>query len=191
MNFVQKYIAILIIIILLFHKNLDSVRIEYDIIDKIMANSPFLKYIHPNIITISGLIMNFYIYHLLNTPNNNIYLLGFCIIYRCLADGIDGAIARKYKKSSKLGHQLDTLSDVIMGFITFYFIQKHLFNWSFNICLIIYIIFISIYNYLFDFINTHDNLKKSKKNIISYIVSFLTNNTFIVYLLLYIQYFIK
>ena len=191
MNLVQKYIVVLVIIILLFHKKLDTIIIDDVITNKIIENVTFFKHIHPNIITISGLILNFYIYHLLNISNTNIYLLGFCIIYRWLADCLDGAIARKYKKNSKLGHQLDTLSDVIMGFITFYFIQKHLFNWSFNICLIIYIIFISIYNYLFDIVNTHNNLKKSKKNIISYIISFLTNNTYIVYLLLYIQYYIK
>ncbi len=191
MNLVQKYIAALIIIILLFHKKLVSIKIDDVITDKIIENVSFLKHIHPNIITITGLIMNFYIYHLLDTPDSDIYLLGFCIIYRWMADCLDGAVARKYNKGSKLGHQMDTLSDIIMGFITFYFIQKHLFNWSFNICLIIYIIFVSIYNYLFDFINTHNNLKKSKKNIISYIISFLTNNTYIVYLLLYIQYYIK
>jgi len=159
MNLVQKYIGVLIIIILLFHKKLDSIKVDDDITNKIIENVSFFKYIHPNIITISGLVLNFYIYHLLDTSNSDIYLLGFCIIYRWLADCLDGAVARKYKKNSKLGHKLDTLSDVIMGFITFYFIQKHIFNWSFNTCLIIYIIFVSIYNYLFDFINTHDNLK--------------------------------
>ena len=189
MNIVQKYIYIFFIIILLFHKKINSVRID-DHIDIFIKNVSFLKHIHPTIITI-WVIIKFYIYNLLNTPNSNIYLLGFCIIYRWFADCLDGAIARKYKKGSKLGHQLDTLSDVIMGFITFYFIQKHLFNWSLNICLIIYIIFVVIYNYLFDFINTHDNLKNSKKNnIIDYSVSFLTNNTIIIYVLLIIQYIV-
>jgi len=189
MNLVQKYIAALIIIILLFHKKLVSIKIDDVITDKIIENVSFLKHIHPNIITITGLIMNFYIYHLLDTPDSDIYLLGFCIIYRWMADCLDGAVARKYNKGSKLGHQMDTLSDIIMGFITFYFIQKHFFNWSFNICLIIYIIFVIIYNYLFDFINTHDNLKNPKKNnIIDYFVSILTNNDIIIYILLIIQY---
>ena len=191
MNLVQKNIAALSIIILLFHKKLVSIKIDDVITDKIIENVSFLKHIHPNIITITGLILNFYIYHLLDTPDSNIYLLGFCIIYRWMADCLDGAVARKYNKGSKLGHQMDTLSDIIMGFITFYFIQKHFFNWPFNICLIIYIIFVIIYNYLFDFINTHDNLKNSKKNnIIDYSVSFLTNNTIIIYVLLIIQYIV-
>ena len=80
MNLVQKYFFILIIIILLFHKNLESLRIDDFVTNKIMKNDTFFKNIHPNIITISGLIMNFYIYYLLDTPNTNIYLLGFCII---------------------------------------------------------------------------------------------------------------
>tara|TARA_Y100000589_G_C27132091_1_gene621012 strand:+ start:452 stop:1024 length:573 start_codon:yes stop_codon:yes gene_type:complete len=189
MNLVQKYIATLSLIILLFNKKLESIKIDDIITNKIVENISFLKHIHPNIITISGLVLNFYIYHLLNTPNTNIYLLGFCIIYRWLVDCLDGAVARKYKKGSKLGHQLDTLSDIIMGFITFYFIQKHIFNLTFNNCLIIYVIFVVIYNYLFDFMNTHDNLKNSKKNnIIDYSVSFLTNNTILTYILLIIQY---
>ena len=117
MNLVQKYITVLFIIILLFHRKLESVRVDDIITTKIIEKVSILKHIHPNIITISGLILNFYIYHLLDTPNSNIYLLGSCIIYRWLADCLDGAVARKYKKSSKLGLYLDTLSDVIMGFI--------------------------------------------------------------------------
>ena len=126
----------------------------------------------------------------LNTPNTNIYLLGFCILYRWLADCLDGAVARKYNKSSKLGHQLDTLSDLIMGFITFYFIQKHIFNLSFNYTLIFYIIFLIIFINKYNFLNTHNIAKNTKKNnIIDYFVSILINNTFLGYILLIIQYF--
>lgn len=189
MNIVQTYITVLFIIILLFHKKLESLRIDDFVTNKIMKNETFFKNIHPNIITISGLLMNFYIYYLLNTPNNNIYLLTFCIIYRWLADCLDGAIARKYNKGSKLGHQLDTLSDIIIGFIGIYFIQKHIFNWSFNICLTLYILFLIIFNYYFDFVNTHENLKNAKKkNVIDYFVNFIVNNDIFIYILLIIQY---
>ena len=42
------------------------------------------------------------------------------IFLRYLADIIDGKVARKYKKTSKLGGYLDTISDVMFsGAITY------------------------------------------------------------------------
>ena len=186
MNIVNRYLSILFIFLIFFYKKTKFIKIDDYLTNKILENIYIFKNIHPNIITISGLIINYYIYYLLDTLKSNKYLLGFCIIYRWLIDCLDGAIARKYNKSSKLGHHLDTLSDIIISFIAFYSIQKHIFNWSFNTCLIIYVItvFIFIYNNIFDIINTHDNLKNiKKKNMINYSVSFLINNSIILYIL--------
>ncbi|MGB2110966.1 MAG: CDP-alcohol phosphatidyltransferase family protein [Patescibacteria group bacterium] len=38
---------------------------------------------------------------------------------------LDGAVARKYNKTSKLGNILDTLSDFMIGFILYNYIQKY------------------------------------------------------------------
>ena len=147
-----KYIIIYSIIILVFSNKINKINSDNYIADKIIDNVYFLKYIHPNIITISGLIINFYIYYLLYTPHSNIYLLTFFMIYRWLADCLDGAVARKYNKGSKLGHHLDTISDIILGFICINYIQSFIFNLSFNYSLLIYLIFLFILNKTFNFI---------------------------------------
>ena len=40
-------------------------------------NVTLFKYIHPNVITLSGILANIYIYKLLNSNNVNIYVLIF------------------------------------------------------------------------------------------------------------------
>lgn len=54
------------------------------------------------------------------------FKLSFFFIYiRALLDGVDGYIARKYKKYSKLGEIYDHVSDSIyLGFITLYCLSK-------------------------------------------------------------------
>jgi hypothetical protein len=179
-----KYIIIYSIIILVFSNKINKINSDNYISDKIIDNVYFLKYIHPNIITISGLIINFYIYYLLYTPHSNIYLLTFFMIYRWLADCLDGAVARKYNKGSKLGHHLDTISDIILGFICINYIQSFIFNLSFNYSLLIYLIFLFILNKTFNFIETHDNLKKIKNNkaILNNFIVFNINNPIFMFL---------
>ena len=178
----------LLLNIILFLTN-KKIKIDDDITDYIINNFSLFKYIAPNIITISGLIINFIIFNLLQTNNSNYYLVIFLILYRWLADCLDGAVARKYNKGSKIGHYLDTVSDIIMAFITVYFIQKYFINLPFNFVLILYIFFILIYNKTFNFINNHNNLKNTQKNnFINNIVVFGTNNTIITYIFLILIY---
>ena len=178
----------LLLNIILFLTN-KKIKIDDDITHYIINNFGVFKYIAPNIITISGLIINFIIFNLLQTNNSNYYLVIFLILYRWLADCLDGAVARKYNKGSKIGHYLDTISDIIMAFITVYFIQKYFINLPFNFVLILYIFFIFIYNKTFNFITNHNNLKNTQKNNFIYnIVVFGTNNTIITYILLILTY---
>ena len=106
------------------------------------------------------------------------------MIYRWLADCLDGAVARKYNKGSKLGHHLDTISDIILGFICINYIQSFIFNLSFNYSLLIYLIFLFILNKTFNFIETHDNLKKIKNNkaILNNFIVFNINNPIFMFL---------
>ena len=57
---------------------------------------------------------------------NNKFKLSFLFLYlRAVLDGVDGYIARKYKKYSKLGEIYDHVSDAIYsGFITLYCLEK-------------------------------------------------------------------
>ena len=185
LQIIYLYIIFIFILLVTYYK----LKLDDNFTDYILNNITLFKYIHPNLITISGLIINFIIFNLLQNNNPNYYLVTFLILYRWLADCLDGAIARKYNKGSKIGHYLDTFSDIIMGFITIYFIQKYFINLSFNTVLILYIIFIVIYNKLFNFIDNHNMLKNTdKKNILNNIVSFGTNNTIFTYILLILIY---
>lgn len=173
----------------IFSLELDIVISEY-LVDKLEI---IFKHIHPNIITIFGIVLNYYIYIFLNSEEKNIitseqfYLCMFC---RWISDCLDGAIARKFNKGSKLGHYLDTISDVILGFIFIYFIQKNIFNYSFNFTLISYIVFIFIFNYFTSFISTHDNIKNKQEsdNILYKIISLFVNNTYLYFILIIVLY---
>lgn len=192
-NFIISSIILYSIIILLYNNKINKINSDKYISDKIIEKVSILKYIHPNIITISGLIINFYIYYLLHTPNSNIYLLSFCIIYRWLADCLDGSIARKYNKGSKLGHYLDTISDIILGFIYINYIQSFIFNLSFNYSLLIYLIFVYILNKIYNFIESHDKLKKinNNKDILNNFVVFNINNPIIMFVFIILAYYYK
>ena len=188
LQIIYLYIIFIFILLIISYK----LKIDDNFTEYIINNLTLFKYIHPNLITISGLIINFIIFNLLNTNNPNYYLVIFLILYRWFADCLDGAIARKYNKGSKLGHYLDTFSDIIMGFITLYFIQKYFINLPFKTVLVLYIILIYIYNKLFNFIDTHEILKNTeKKNILNNIVSFGTNNTIFTYILLILVYLLN
>ena len=126
LNNIFIYILIVVITIFILYKKKYNFNLDDYFASIFINNIYLLKYIHPNIITISGLLLNFYIYKLLNTNKINIYILFLSLFYRWLADILDGAIARKYNKQSKLGHYLDTLSDSILIIIGFSLLIKNL-----------------------------------------------------------------
>jgi len=148
------------------------------------------KYIHPNIITIIGIILNYFIYNFLfnNLYNNKIFYI--LIFFRWLVDCLDGAIARKYNKTSKIGHYLDTYSDIIIQFIFFYYFINKIFNLPLKIILIIFLILLYIINKYTSFLTTHELVKNKQKskNILFKISGFLVNNSYIIYLFAIILY---
>ena len=86
---------------------------------KLILDKIFLfKYVNPNIITIIGLITDFFILYFL--INKLLFLLALSLFIRYSADCLDGAVARKYKKVSDLGGMLDTLADNTLIFVVFY-----------------------------------------------------------------------
>jgi len=173
---------------MLFCKNLELLKLDDYIADIFIRNVGFLKYIHPNLITISGIIMNIYIYYLLNN-NSDKYILGICLFYRWLVDILDGAVARKYNKTSKLGNILDTFSDFMIGFILYNYIQKYIFNFSLEVFTFIYIVIISLMIHKYNLLDNHYVIKNKKKNIIDYFNGFMVDNSILHYLIFYIIYF--
>ena len=188
-NNINLCILIILIPIIILYKTNNKLNLDDPIGITLAKEISLLKYIHPNIITISGLLINFYIYKLLNNNNLNIYLLIISLFYRWLADVMDGAVAREYNKLSKLGHNLDTLSDTLLIIIILNYILENILGLSFfissSIISILLIYLISSYNML----DTHDDLKKNKKNnFTGSIVAFFTNNSYLCFMSVLVLY---
>lgn len=117
------------------------------------------------------------IYHLLVKKKNKKLLIGI-ILYRYLTDILDGCVARKYKKTSKLGGYLDTINDFMLFIIISYLhLEKKYFILTF--------IFASLYIIKFDLFYDHSNIK-----IESTISGFLVNNSILIYSILIILIYI-
>jgi CDP-diacylglycerol---serine O-phosphatidyltransferase len=76
-----------------------------------MASARFLRYLAPNVITLSSMI--FGLVSLWSTHNRQYPLAGWLIIYAVLTDRLDGLVARAVKGTSELGMQLDSFADFL------------------------------------------------------------------------------
>ena len=76
-----------------------------------MASARFLRYLAPNVITLSSMI--FGLVSLWSTHNGNAPLAAWLIIYAVLSDRLDGLVARAVKGTSELGMQLDSFADFL------------------------------------------------------------------------------
>lgn len=140
------------------------------------------KNIHPNLISIFGIICNFYIIKFLHVKNK--YAANIFLVARYFADIMDGAVARRFNKTSKIGGYLDTFDDILLmsfysGYIIWY-LTKNI-NKAILICLLsisIGIYYLKTRNSLFD----HSNLKKGAENILDKIVEFFVNNSIFTFL---------
>jgi phosphatidylglycerophosphate synthase len=168
------------------------IEIKHDdyISKKIVDNIGIFRYIHPNQITIFGILMNIVsIYYLFFLPDLNNYGISFSMIlfFRWLADCLDGNVARKYNKTSKLGNILDTCSDMMMMIIYYFYlftrIQNNIFA-SFLTVVYSFIGYFMIYeNRIFE---SHSLIKKEGGKIKNFVV-FLINNTYILFVLYFMS----
>jgi CDP-diacylglycerol---serine O-phosphatidyltransferase len=76
-----------------------------------MASARFLRYLAPNLITLSSMI--FGLVSLWSAHNGNFSLAAWLIIYAVLTDRLDGLVARAVKGTSELGMQLDSFADFL------------------------------------------------------------------------------
>jgi CDP-diacylglycerol--serine O-phosphatidyltransferase len=74
-----------------------------------MASTRFLRYLAPNLITLSSMI--FGLVSLWSSHNGNFSLAAWMIVYAVLTDRLDGLVARSVKGTSELGMQLDSFAD--------------------------------------------------------------------------------
>ena len=157
-----------------------KIKLDDQLTAFILDHCSFFKFISPNLITISGLLMNFLI--LFYILAGNFYTSSTLLIFRYLADCLDGGVARKYNKKSKIGGMLDTWSDTILIYISIYclfYIYKLPFGSevaAFASCSNMYVM--SLTNSLID----HAGMK-SGNDIISIVYAFFVNNSFILFIL--------
>jgi len=76
-----------------------------------MASARFLRYLAPNLITLSSMI--FGLVSLTAAAHGNPSLAAWMIIYAVLTDRLDGLVARAVKGTSELGMQLDSFADFL------------------------------------------------------------------------------
>lgn len=76
-----------------------------------MASARFLRYLAPNVITLSSMI--FGLVSLWSSHNGWHDLAAWMIIYAVLTDRLDGLVARAVKGTSELGMQLDSFADFL------------------------------------------------------------------------------
>jgi CDP-diacylglycerol---serine O-phosphatidyltransferase len=76
-----------------------------------MASARFLRYLAPNLITLSSMI--FGLVSLRSAATNDPALAAWMIIYAVLTDRLDGLVARAVKGTSELGMQLDSFADFL------------------------------------------------------------------------------
>jgi CDP-diacylglycerol---serine O-phosphatidyltransferase len=76
-----------------------------------VASARFLRYLAPNLITLSSMI--FGLVSLWAAHRGNAPLAAWMIIYAVLTDRLDGLVARAVKGTSELGMQLDSFADFL------------------------------------------------------------------------------
>lgn len=86
------------------------------IYDNLQCVIPFFckNNIHPNVITIFGIFLNYIVYIILKEKPINTLIISFILILRYIVDCLDGEVARHCNKKSKLGGFLDLHSDLIL-----------------------------------------------------------------------------
>lgn len=147
------------------------------------------KHISPNLITFLGLlatsVLGFYLFFA-KKSKFNIYIIGFTLFFRILADIMDGFVARKFNKTSAIGNQLDTISDFFFSVIVFFYIFVNILGINETLSLFIVIFNLAFIVFYFKLYNNHNELKsKDNKNIFCSIVKFISNNSFLFSIILF------
>lgn len=122
--------------------------------------TPYFKNIHPNTITISGIFLNgFALYSYFIMKNK--HLTAILLLCRILTDNLDGMVARKFNKVSKIGGLLDSIADSILMASLWYGFLKY-FKTGYEICISLNIAcFMICYLIYYDAIFIHTNLISS------------------------------
>lgn len=157
-----------------------------DNIAEVIINLDLFKDIHPNVITLFGIISNFYI--LGNLVYGSKKIANMFLVIRYLSDILDGAVARKYNKGTMIGGFLDSLNDIFIismyNGIIYYILYSNL-RYSILVSLFCFILGF-MYLYANNSIIDHDNLKcRNTDNIFKNAVAIFIDNSILGYIFLY------
>ena len=148
-----------------------------DIIGDFIMKLKIFKDIHPNSVSIIGICLNFIIlYCALNNGSNHI--IASLLLLRCMADILDGKIARKYNKKSELGGWLDTIQDMMLicFVIPFILLYKYTKNKLISILIPLTLTFLSLFLFYYNNVSDHDNID-------SEFIQAFRNNSIIVFII--------
>ncbi len=149
----------------------------------ILERTDIFSNIHPNLITGFGFIMNFLIFH--QIYNTNYDYLPYTLFMRWLADCLDGNVARKYKKTSTLGNNLDLSSDIILIYGSLYLIAR-IYKIPQKYTILLMIAFLALEIMIFNALDKNKkDLNKKDANIFKKIHNFIIDNSYIQYIVLY------
>jgi phosphatidylglycerophosphate synthase len=163
--------------------------LDDSIADILVNRTHIFANIHPNIITSISLLCNVVLYFILarafvHHRNLDVGIFTVVLLTRCLTDILDGAVARKYTKTSQIGGLLDTLGDVTFIVLMSYFMCVW-FNLSSGLCWVLAAI-IAYIVYAFDIYHDHAAVKEYEGHIGRQALAFVTNNTVIGFAAVYV-----
>lgn len=158
------------------------------IADILVNRTHIFANIHPNIITLISLLCNIVLYILLarafvSHHDLDVGVFTVVLAVRCLTDILDGAVARKYDKISRLGGLLDTFGDVTLMLVFAYFACVWV-GVSVHMCWIVGSL-IAYVVYVLDICHDHAAAKIYDGHIGRQVLAFAINNTVVVFGVVY------
>jgi cardiolipin synthase len=157
------------------------VNLDKKYTDYVLSKTDLFKYVHPNVLSVLGLITDFFLLYFMTIGAVALIVIALFIRYSC--DCLDGAVARKYKKVSDIGGALDTLADNTLIFVLLYGIITALGIGMVYAIIIPVVIVIAnlIYMYTKNAILHHQHLKNSQSSLFDKIYLFGINNNCLIY----------
>lgn len=155
-----------------------EIRLDDKFTEIILEKFSVFSFIHPNAITFFGIMMNFLLLSLHKDPGI-VFLITLTLRY--FADCLDGGVARKYKRVSKVGGLLDTASDTLLLLIlTFCICEKYnldnayLISFGFTLSNLLFMFYLGS-------ITDHSNMKVGVA-LGKQVYAFMVNNSFIMFI---------
>ena len=179
--------------LLSFCKYIINLKLDDKYTKYVLDNLILFKFINPNVITLIGLLADFFILYFL--INKLLFFLALSLFIRYSADCLDGAVARKFNKTSKLGGYLDTINDIMLISLYTSFLYWNKFNNLKYTKLLFVTLIISLVLYFKkeDLMHDHSNLKSNNYGVIKGTIQFMTNNSIFVFILaiIYNSYYLN